>query len=198
MVIAIICYFIGDNLAVFAKINKNSNTFRMLSQILLTAGVLGFRYLPIFKGYIYKYYNRDVDPKTIDKKTKESINGCINNTKACIDKTNECIYESKGWINKLTDCYGLDERLIKDVTRRSVALVPEADAIYSLLENIFTNCSQRQEIVTWIATLAIPFALTPYICIQLFTVTSKTEKKCCLPFSLTMLSFVMVTSFILI
>ena len=60
-----------------------------------------------------------------------------------------------------------------NIIRRSIALVPEADAIYTLFENIFTKCSEVQTAGTWTATLAIPAVLTPYIGAQTLSILSK-------------------------
>ena len=151
MVGAVLCYFLGDNLKNFYKIEETPKNFRIASQVLLIIGVLGFRYVPIFKGYLYKYYNKDVDPETTDDQTSKCAEECI---KSCIE---------------------LDDR---NIIRRSIVLLPEADAIYSLFENIFTSCSEGQKIATLIATLAIPLVLTPFIGIQTLSILSNRKSEC--------------------
>ena len=178
MVSAIMCYFIGDNLRNFYKIKERPKDFRIASQILLIVGVLGFRYVPIFKGYLYKCYNRDVDPETVGQ-TAKSIEGCIKKTKDCIQS---------------------DNKLLKKIVRRSIVQVPEADAIYTLFENLFTNCSKGQLGATWTAIIGIPIILTPYVGIQLLTIASNMKnkhKKWSSSIIMTFLSVTLVATFML-
>ena len=174
---AVICYFIGDNLRNFYKFEERPKSFRIASQILLIAGVLGFRYLPIFKGYVYKYYNKEVDSKTT--KDPKSIENCI---------------------VKMKDFAESNDKITKNIIRKCIALVPEADAIYTIFENIFTSCSESQLGATLTATLAIPIILTPYIWIQILAILSNVNSKCrkwSITIIMTLVSFFLVLSFTL-
>uniref|UniRef100_A0A1X7TYY0 Uncharacterized protein n=1 Tax=Amphimedon queenslandica TaxID=400682 RepID=A0A1X7TYY0_AMPQE len=181
MVGAILCYFIGDNLKNFYKIKEQSKSFKMASQILLIIGALGFRYVPIFKGYLYQYFNRDAEEKTKDseEKTKDS-------------KSN---LPGKETIDEVQSFVDSDYKVTKQIVKKSIAQVPEADAIYTLFENIFNNCSNRQIVGTWAALLTIPAVLTPYVGLQLFTIASKIKINRCIPAWTTIFSVLLIILF---
>ena len=176
MVGAIMCYFVGDNLRNFYKIEERPKSFRISSQILLIVGALGFRYVPIFKGYLYKYYNRVEKEKTEDSKSNLPSKETIDKTQSIVDS---------------------DYKITKKIVKKSIAQVPEADAVYTLFENIFTNCSNSQIAATWTATLAIPAVLIPYVGIQLFTMASKIKKNRCIPACTTIISVLLIISCLL-
>uniref|UniRef100_A0A1X7TZQ3 Uncharacterized protein n=1 Tax=Amphimedon queenslandica TaxID=400682 RepID=A0A1X7TZQ3_AMPQE len=78
-------------------------------------------------------------------------------------------------LQKTKDLIGSGDR---NIIKRSIALVPEADAIYTLFENIFTKCSEVENAGAWAATIAIPAVLSPYVGMQTLSSLSKMKSEC--------------------
>ena len=104
---------------------------------------------------------------------------------------------SKETIDEAQKFVDSDFKITKQIVKRSIAQVPEADAIYTLFENIFNNCSNSQIAGSWAAILAIPAVLTPYVGIQLFTMAFKIKKNCHIPAWTTIISVLLIILFML-
>ena len=151
MVLAIMSYFIGDNLTDLYDTGTDKD-FRITSQILLITGLAGFKLLPQFKENMYKCFKEE-DENALDDGIKENDK---EEDKKSIKETN----------------------VVQSYTKRSVALLPEIDAWYTAFLNLFSTCSGAAIGATWtaygLALIGVAVFLIVKICGDIRSI-----KKCC-------------------
>ena len=153
MGLAVMSYFIGDNLTNLYDTTTNTENLRIASQILLITGIAGFRLLPQLKDSTYKCF-KDEDENALD----------------------ECIKEN----DKEDDKKSIQEaNIVQAYFKKNVALLPEIDAWYTAILNIFSTCSGAAVIgAMWGAYVVALIIITVFLIVKICGDIRSIKKSC--------------------
>ena len=141
MGLAVMSYFAGDNLTVLYDTTINTENLRIASQILLITGIAGFRLLPQLKDSTYKCFD-DEDENALDE---------------CIEENDED--EDKKSMKEIN--------IVQAYFKKNVALLPEIDAWYTAILNIFSTCSGAVIGATWTAYVMALIIITVFLIVKI-------------------------------
>ena len=187
MGLAVMSYFIGDNLTVFYDTDTDINdveNLRIASQILLITGIAGFRLLPQLKDSTYKCF-KDEDENALDECIKKDDEDKDKDKKKDDkDKKKDDEDKKKDDEDKKKDDEDEDKKSMRETNvvqayfKKNVALLPEIDAWYTAILNIFSTCSGAAIGAMWGAFVVALIIITVFLIVKICG-DIRSLKKCC-------------------
>ena len=175
MMIATWCYYTGDNIAyLYDSSNPETEVYRVVSQILLLYGLMGFRFIPLFKINSTKCCSRcGSEVKGVNC---NSCNCCVDCAGEITEKAKELHKKGKKWCTKScsVDCIKKFKSMRKFATK-PLTLAPEIDGWYTILSNITVKCTTSEYVGLWVAYTLVMIAIAAYL---LASIPYKKGKKC--------------------